>query len=51
MNLVFVDEKGDYLASNRLNVVESLVDKNSDKYNSLNETLLSLDKSITDKSK
>jgi phosphoglycerol transferase MdoB-like AlkP superfamily enzyme len=48
MNLVFVDEKGDYLASNRLNVVESSVDKNSDKYNSLNETLLSLDKSITE---
>jgi phosphoglycerol transferase MdoB-like AlkP superfamily enzyme len=48
MNLVFVDEKGNYLASNRLNVVESSVDKNSDKYNSLNETLLSLDKSITE---
>jgi phosphoglycerol transferase MdoB-like AlkP superfamily enzyme len=48
MNLVFVDEKGDYLASSRLNVIESSVDKNSDKYNSLNEPLLSLDKSITE---
>ncbi|MDR2351471.1 MAG: sulfatase-like hydrolase/transferase, partial [Endomicrobium sp.] len=48
MNLVFVDKRGDYLASNRLNVVESSVDKNSDKYNSLNKMLLSLDRSITE---
>jgi hypothetical protein len=48
VNLIFVDEKCDYLTSSRLNVVESSVDKNSDKYNSLNETLLFLDKSITE---
>jgi phosphoglycerol transferase MdoB-like AlkP superfamily enzyme len=48
MNIIFIDKKGDYVVSNRITVVESSVDKNSNKYNSLNETLLSLDKSITD---
>ncbi|MDR3195242.1 MAG: LTA synthase family protein [Endomicrobium sp.] len=48
MNIVFINKKGDYISNNRIMVVESSADKDSSEYSSLNETLLSLDKSITE---
>ncbi|MDR3306587.1 MAG: LTA synthase family protein [Endomicrobium sp.] len=48
MNIVFINKKGDYITNNRIMVVESSADKDSSEYSSLNETLLSLDKSITE---
>jgi phosphoglycerol transferase MdoB-like AlkP superfamily enzyme len=46
-NIVFVDGQN-YISSNRINVVESSVNKNDEKYEFMNNTLLSLDKSITE---
>ncbi|MDR3257038.1 MAG: sulfatase-like hydrolase/transferase, partial [Endomicrobium sp.] len=47
MNIVLVEGQN-YISSNRINIVESSINKNNDKYTLMNNTLLSLDKAITE---
>ncbi|MDR1474384.1 MAG: sulfatase-like hydrolase/transferase [Endomicrobium sp.] len=48
MNIVFVDKDGNYISSNRDVVVESSFEKEDERYQEVNDILLSLDKSITE---